>query len=172
MEKTYKQTTFLSPVCTDNLGISSSLRSPSGCVNIAGVVEGRIALTSLPHPVHCVLPGTAQLHKEYIPLGCESDLLGDFNHLPLLDSSTSTATKHAGSRVQSDLKTSPARDFHKLEPMHCCNPLRPADRALLKPRWATQPLPHQCQLPGHLPQEKQLQGVQAGRACKGAELLV
>lgn len=118
VERSYKQTTFLSPVCTDNLGISSPLHSPSGCVNITGVVEGRIALTSLPHPVHCVLPSPAQPHKD-IPLGCESDLLGGFNHLPLLDFSTFTATKHASPRVQSDLKTFPSRDFQKLEPRRC-----------------------------------------------------
>lgn len=73
MERSYKQTTFLSPVCTDNLGNSSPLCSPPGCVNIAGVAEGRIAPTVLPHPVRRVLPGPAH-RTENIPLGDESEL--------------------------------------------------------------------------------------------------
>lgn len=35
-----------------------------------------------------------------IALGCKSDLLGVFNHLPIPDFSTFTATKHAGPRVE------------------------------------------------------------------------
>lgn len=133
----------------------------------------RAGLLQLRCPIPYAVCCPAQHNRtKNIPLGHESDLLGGFNHLPLLDFSTFTATKHAGPKVQRDLKTSPSSDFQKLEPLHCCNSLRSADRALLKPRWATQPLPHQCQPLGHLLQEKQPQGVQAGKASKGAELLV
>jgi len=170
MEESYKQITFLSPVCTDNLGISCPPRCTSGYVSIAGVAEGRIALTSFPIPYAVCCPAQHNPTKN-IPLARESELLGGFNRLPLLDFSTVTATKRAGPRVQSDLKTS-SRAMQELQPLHCCNSLSSADGALLKPRWTTQLLSHQCQLLGRLPQQKQQQGVQAGRASKGDELLV